>query len=853
MKKSILKNMSTIALVASLFTGQNLYANSHDILSKRQNKMVRGYSKLKKKADKDGLVRVIVKLKDRAPEGSSALSQSQRFNSSVGALERKGIRAKKRFHKLNMAVYSVSPGQLDKLLDDDAVEKVQEDLLSKTNLYTALPFIGADVTRARGQNGTGQAVVIFDSGVDDTHPAFPGSVVEEACFSSTFAGENSVTLCPNGLEEQFGPGAGVDCSATGITGCDHGTHVAGIAAANDSRGVWGVASESNIIAVQVFSEFNKFAPGCQIAGQAPIEKCIRTWNSDQIAAMNWVLHEAVTPNIAAINMSLGSGYYTAPCDGDLRAIAITQLKSAGIATVISSGNASYTDGVGAPGCISDAITVGSVGVFGSSADRVSTFSNSAAMVDLLAPGERIFSSIPGANYDDKYGTSMAAPFVAGAFAVLKQVFPNASVDELEQLLESTGADVIDLKNGMHFPRLDIEAATNVGVPTNTFIDARDAQVYTYTTIGDQTWMAENLNYSAGNTVGYCSGQTNTQNSATCDTYGRLYDWNMAMNGAQPSSTVPSNVQGLCPEDWHLPSDGEWQQLVDYVDANNGQEGVAASLKSESHWWGMPGSNMFGFGALPGGFGGSGGSNYYNSLTKYGLHWSTTMNGSKALRRDMRYNTHDVSVDNSGTSWMVSVRCLKNQKFIDARDGQAYKKVTIGEQTWMAENLNYSADNTIGYCSGQTNTQNAATCDTYGRLYDWNMAMNGDPASAAVPSTSQGICPAGWHMPSDGEWQQLVDYVDANNGQEGVAKSLKSGSHWLVKSASDMFGFGALPGGFGSSGGSNYYGSLTKYGLHWSATENGPQALRRDMRYTDDNVSTDNSDKDWMVSARCVED
>lgn len=92
------------------------------------------------------------------------------------------------------------------------------------------------------------------------------------------------------------------------------------------------------------------------------------------------------------------------------------------------------------------------------------------------------------------------------------------------------------------------------------------------------------------------------------------------------------------------------------------------------------------------------------------------------------------------------------KLTDARDGQTYDVVCIGNQTWMAENLNY---NTPGsYCYSNT----AGNCATYGRLYEWNTAMNGASATNQNPSGVQGVCPAGWHVPSFSEWLELMTYV-----------------------------------------------------------------------------------------------
>jgi hypothetical protein len=95
---------------------------------------------------------------------------------------------------------------------------------------------------------------------------------------------------------------------------------------------------------------------------------------------------------------------------------------------------------------------------------------------------------------------------------------------------------------------------------------------------------------------------------------------------------------------------------------------------------------------------------------------------------------------------------------DPRDGQIYPTVEIGDQCWLQKNMNYATGNSWCY------DNNTANCATYGRLYDWETVMNGTSSSNAVPSGVQGICPPGWHVPSDAEWTILTDYL----GGEGVA-------------------------------------------------------------------------------------
>jgi uncharacterized protein (TIGR02145 family) len=146
---------------------------------------------------------------------------------------------------------------------------------------------------------------------------------------------------------------------------------------------------------------------------------------------------------------------------------------------------------------------------------------------------------------------------------------------------------------------------------------------------------------------------------------------------------------------------------------------------------------------------------------------------------------------------------------------------------MAQNLNFKTGNSWCY------DNNDANCEKYGRLYTWEAA--------------QTACPAGWHLPSHGEWQTLVDFA----GGEGSVKKLKSTSGWSEDgNGTDEYGFSALPGGEGYSGGS--FKMDGEYGNWWSATEvSGYDAWRRYMIYNYDNVGMSHRGKPYSLSVRCL--
>ena len=163
---------------------------------------------------------------------------------------------------------------------------------------------------------------------------------------------------------------------------------------------------------------------------------------------------------------------------------------------------------------------------------------------------------------------------------------------------------------------------------------------------------------------------------------------------------------------------------------------------------------------------------------------------------------------------IEIKCFESKScstftFTDVRDNQRYLSVTIGRQTWMTENMNYNAAGSV--CSD---------CGKYGRLYNWETAMV--------------ACPAGWHLPSNAEWDELLRYVDGSSGTESpyisetAGKYLKTESGWLdyygkSGNGTDDFGFSALPAGNyspGSYGGSGMFNGVGNYGFWWSSSDDG---------------------------------
>ena len=251
-------------------------------------------------------------------------------------------------------------------------------------------------------------------------------------------------------------------------------------------------------------------------------------------------------------------------------------------------------------------------------------------------------------------------------------------------------------------------------------------------------------------------------------------------------------------------------------------------------------------------------------------WYTAATGGTKVEASKVY-TANTTIYARWTSG--SVTPPSGSTFTDSRDGKTYKKVVIGTQTWMAENLNYAVEGSKCYGEGGSayvynettddwdfKTLSAsevqANCAQYGRLYNWATAMD-IAASYNITNWNgsdvkhQGACPVGWHIPSDAEWTTLTDYVGSNAGTK-----LKSSMGWEsekgVPVGTNEYGFSALPGGSGDSGDKFRYAGADGY--WWSSTESGTHYdWSRDMTYDEQRVFRKYGVKIGLSSVRCVAD
>lgn len=209
-------------------------------------------------------------------------------------------------------------------------------------------------------------------------------------------------------------------------------------------------------------------------------------------------------------------------------------------------------------------------------------------------------------------------------------------------------------------------------------------------------------------------------------------------------------------------------------------------------------------------------------------------------------------------------------FEDTRDGQVYRTVRIGEQIWMAENLNYAyMPDTLSSCYDD----NLEYCDKYGRLYTWSAAMDsaalfseggkdcGNKRLCSASGRIRGVCPAGWHLPDSTEWSTLNNFVaEQIGGVDSVGYALKSTSGWndnegVSGNGSDAFGFGALPAGNRLSVTGKSFGMLEGLSF-WSSTESyegAYYAYSLELFYENARLFMFRGDKNYPQSIRCVKD
>jgi len=377
-------------------------------------------------------------LKQRSDSHKQYIQQQNRQLGHYLKANNAAVTISKHFDYVPISIANTNSWQgVRTLLNSPNVIGLSSDVEHKYAIAQSNPIINQPLSVSNGIDGNGTTVAVFDSGVDYTHSDF---------------GSCTAPGIPAGCRVLYTQDFAADDGQLDDTG--HGTVVAGIVA--------GVASSANLVVLDVFNS----------SGSAS--------STNIISAINWVVANVNTYGIVAANFSLSDGtQHNSSCDSsgppgppstNPFTAAFNSLISVDILPVAASGNDGHTNGISSPACVTPAFSVGATYDFSfngtitwgqtpntctdtnSQLDDITCFSNSGANLDLLAPGA--LTDVAGLTGFG--GTSMAAPHVAAAAAMIKQQFPLASYLDVEQRLKTSGTVLTDTRNGLSFPRLDLQ-------------------------------------------------------------------------------------------------------------------------------------------------------------------------------------------------------------------------------------------------------------------------------------------------------------------------------------------------------------------------------------------------------------
>ncbi len=240
--------------------------------------------------------------------------------------------------------------------------------------------------------------------------------------------------------------------------------------------------------------------------------------------------------------------------------------------------------------------------------------------------------------------------------------------------------------------------------------------------------------------------------------------------------------------------------------------------------------------------------------------SESLDGEKIAVNGISYQCWEQKWIEEKENWQYLNPAISYEMFKDARDGQIYKSVKIGNQVWMAENLNY--DYNEGTAKSYCYNDEQESCAKYGRLYTWAAAMDsagvfgdggkgcGFLVTCSATEPVRGVCPESWHLPSDAEWQTLFAAV---GGTIVAGTKLKSKSGWDYDgNGTDEYGFSGMPAGNRDREG--LYNDAGKGARFWSSTERGSfPAYLWIFSYGNKTVSSGYHDKFFGYSIRCIKD
>lgn len=312
--------------------------------------------------------------------------------------------------------------------------------------------VGASAAHQAGLTGAGRIVAVLDSGVDVNHPYLAGRIAGQACFSSTSASMGATSLCPGGVDSHRSGGNA--CPVT-VEGCDHGTHVAGIIAGKPTTvaglALSGVAPDSQVLAVQVFSRFDN----PDLCGSA--NPCAMAFTSDVIAALDWIASISPDRPVTAVNMSFGSGAHSSPCTSGAGAASVNRVRYGGASVVAAMGNSGNPNAGAWPACLPGVVSVAATGSVASPSDyrQVAPYSNAASWTVLAAPGTYVPGALPGGQWASLSGTSMATPHVSAALTLIDQLTPGQATHLRELDLIERASVIVDQRSGRQLRQISL--------------------------------------------------------------------------------------------------------------------------------------------------------------------------------------------------------------------------------------------------------------------------------------------------------------------------------------------------------------------------------------------------------------
>ena len=514
-------NAAVIAWVAA-FLGM-LLAMTHVSLADTDVRKVS--SDVMEKVSENGKVRVTIELANRTDLGRSVQQESAEVKSMVRAGAVK--------HDFgNVLSATLTREEITQLERSRAVARVTLVGTRQLSLQSSVALVNATHAAPLQENsinltGLGRTICIIDSGVNYSHESL-GGCYGNSSNTSTCKVWGGWDYCANNA----------DCSTSDEIPEDvegHGTHVAGIAAANGS--IRGVAPGARIVMLKA----------CNASGSC---------NDDDVqAGINWCVGNRTALNISVISMSLGSGTNTNYCNNDPLAPQINTAVGNNITVIVSAGNNGNTTAIGAPACVQNATAIGSI-----RKDDATFDYNRNALVQLVAPGYQINATSVAGSYVVQSGTSMSAPHVAGAVAILVQYLNLTgrvrTPPQIVSTLNSTGRRVYDSGSGLNYSRINIYDAL-------ISLDATAPNVTLVSPTNGTTLLGANQTFR-------CNATDLALRNAT------LYVWNTSSSIINQSSQSMSGAGAVLEVNVTNLSSAEHRWNCLFNDANNNNAFVAAN-------------------------------------------------------------------------------------------------------------------------------------------------------------------------------------------------------------------------------------------------------------------------------------